>query len=169
MTLIDCVIILFLLIVGFQDFKYRMISWWLIPVLLFLFILKGSSVLTVREQIHYALFNLTFIVFQLLGLTLYYSLKNKKLYNIIDTQLGLGDILFFPILCVAFAPVNFIIFYLGSLVITLLIFFISRFSMQTKEIPLAGSVAMILMISLLADNLQLTWQSYNDGFFINIL
>ena len=117
------------------------------------------------------LFNAAFIMVQLICLTIYFSIKNKKFQNIIDSYLGLGDVLFFVVVGTVFSPLNFIAFYLCSMIVTLLaiIAYNSFSSKQTKDIPLAGAMAAALMILLF-----ITWavpgvDLYNDGYLLNIL
>ncbi len=133
-------------LIAYQDFKFRAISWPLLLLLLLLLLLtKGFQPETG--------INLLFVAAQLVFLTLYISLKNKRFTNIIDTYLGLGDILFLVVVCAAFSTYEFVIFYIAGLLFSLLAFIIYRLLNRSasKEIPLAGLMS-IVMIALLINN-----------------
>jgi hypothetical protein len=144
--IIDLLIISVLLVVVFQDFRHREISWSLIPLIFAGFTFKGLLLISGKELLSYFIFNVFFILLQFTCLMLFYSLKNKKLYNIINTHIGLGDILLFVSLTVAFSRVNFILFYLSSMLITAIFFLIRNGYRQSKDIPLAGCVALTLIV-----------------------
>lgn len=158
-----------LAIVVFQDFKNRSISWFLIPLLFIAF--SGSALLKIETQefITYSGINLTIIVLNLIGITLFVWLKEKKLKNIVDTYLGLGDILFFLVLTTVFSPLNFIVFYLGSIMLITIIYgCIILFNKQKNTlIPLAGAMSMLLMMVLVADLLIPTFNVYQDIILLN--
>jgi len=166
---IDILIILCLAVIVLQDIKYREISWVLIPLILAGFIYKAMEYKNILMTD--VLLNISFIAIQLLLLTIYISIKNKKPVNIVNTYLGIGDILFFLVICVAFSPINFIAFYILSLVFTLAAIIIyNRFSgKQTKEIPLAGSMATVLIFLLITTEILPGMDLYNDGYLLNII
>lgn len=88
--------------------------------------------------------------------------------NIVDTYLGLGDVLFLIVICTVFSPVNFILFYLLSMIVTLtgvLIYNVVS-TKKTNDIPLAGAMAGMLLILLISKpGIDL----YNDAYFLNML
>lgn len=151
--LINFCLLLLLLTVVLQDFKHRLISWPLIPLLFMCFFAHGLINTSMPELLRFALFNSTFIILQLLLLTLYVSIKQKKVINIINSSLGLGDVLFLAVITIAFSPINFILFYLIALVFTLISYriYIAIHSSASKEIPLAGIMSVAMMILILAD------------------
>lgn len=153
-----------LALVVFQDFKSRSISWFLIPLLFAAFI--GSALLKIdtQEFITYSGINLIIISMNLLGVTLFVWLKEKKLKNIVDSYLGLGDILFFLVLTTVFSPLNFIVFYLGSIILITVIYgSIILFNKQTKTlIPLAGAMSVLLIMVLIADVMLSRFNVYQD-------
>ncbi len=139
-----------LIILGFlayQDFKQREISWILIPLLIILHAIISIRSISLENAVLYFLINSGFILLQLLFLTVYFSVKNRAFTNIINTYLGIGDIWFFVVLALAFSPVNFILFYLGSLFLTMIGFLVWKGLSKSseKEIPLAGVMAVGLM------------------------
>ncbi len=138
-------LLLLLLIVIYQDFKSRAIWWGLIPLLTI-----AVGVLGFQELGHYLwrfwLINGLFFCLQLLVLTVYFSLKNKKITNITNRHLGLGDILFFIPLSGLFSLWNIIIFLLTILLVS--IFAALLLPKHRQNIPLAGIFAIGLIIVL---------------------
>lgn len=170
--LINSCLIIFLMLISFQDFKQREISWILIPLIFLALIFKATQSITIDNLITNTLLNLTFITIQLLLLTIYMSIKNKKMVNILQQHIGLGDLLFFVVLCLAFSPVNFIVFYILSLIATLAgcIIYVTMFSKkEMKEIPLAGGMASVLVFVLLLNKIVTHLNFYDDSNLLNII
>lgn len=172
LILINSCLILFLLLISFQDFKQREISWVLIPLIFLAFFFKATTSVTISNLITNSLFNLAFIAIQLVILTAYISIKNKKMINILHQHIGLGDLLFFIVLCLAFSPANFIVFYILSLIATLAgcIIYIKIFSKKMMdEIPLAGGMASVLIIVLLINKAVIHLNFYDDSNLLKII
>lgn len=172
LIIINSCLILFLLLISFQDFKQREISWILIPLIFLALIFKATQSITIGNLINNTLLNLAFITLQLLLLTIYMSIKNKKMVNILQQHIGLGDLLFFVVLCLAFSPVNFIVFYILSLIATLAgcIIYVTVFSKKAMdEIPLAGGMASVLVIILLINKMVTHLNFYDDSNVLNII
>ena len=167
-TVLIVILISLLGVLVFQDFKSREISWFLIPLLIVGFVVYGLQRIATEEMITYFGINFMIVVLNLLGVTLIVSLKEKKLTNILKNYLGLGDVLFFLVLTVVFSPFNFIIFYLGSIFITALIYGgIMLFNQQKKVlIPLAGAMSLLLIITIVIEQVTPSFQFYQD-FILN--
>ncbi len=169
MTFLLLIILIALLgVVVVQDFKSRAISWFLIPLLFVGFIGQALLKMQWTELLTYFGINLLLVVTNLLVVTLVISIKEKKLTNILTDYLGLGDVLFFLVLTVVFSPFNFIAFYLGSILITAIFYGgLMLFSRQRKMlIPLAGAMSLMLIISILIEQLVPSIQFYQD-FILN--
>jgi hypothetical protein len=149
--IIDGLCILFLSILVYQDFKLREIGVVFLVVLLVLFFLKSLLVERWLQVVIDFGWNGLFLVSQFLLTTFYFSIRRKRLYNIFDTYIGGGDILLFFIIGGLFSPINFILFYITSILLTLLIFgiFLILSRKNKYHIPLAGSISIQLMICLL--------------------
>jgi hypothetical protein len=168
--LVKVAVLLCLLLIAWQDFKWRAVSWIWIVLAFIGFVFIAIQQIDVKLEIKYLLINNSFISIQLIILTLYMSLKNKKIINIVNQYLGLGDILFFVVMAAAFSPIHFILFYLASTVITLLGYVIYKLVKKTNaEIPLAGSMATLLSILMLLNFYFENINFYNDDFFISYL
>lgn len=169
LILANLLILVSLAVIVVQDFKYRQISWFLIPLALCGFVYKAflSGDFTWR---HFLL-NAAFVLLQLIVLSFYFSLKRKKPINIIDSYLGLGDILFFLLLCAVFSPANFILFYVFSLLITLMsvVIYTVISKRQTPSIPLAGAMAGMVLLLMLTNFIFPHFNFYSDQFLLTIL
>src|SRR5687768_11456801 len=109
MTLILVILIVFSTgIIIYQDFTTRSIHWFTISALVVLFVVLRISA-TDNEWTD-VMVNAGFILIQLIGLTLYFSLKKRSWHNPVNTLIGLGDILYLLVMAVAFSNINFILF-----------------------------------------------------------
>ncbi len=162
---------LLLLLVIYQDFRYRGVSWFLFPVIAIISIIVSLQNNLPLILVKYSLINSGIILFQIAGLTLYFSLRLKKWTNITKTYLGWGDILFFFCITPLFSPVNFIAFMVIATILTLLISLSLQVLSKNRSltIPLAGALSIVLVPFLL----QLLWKSHfnlhNDLLLIQIL
>lgn len=163
---IDTCLLLLLAVVLFQDLKQRQISWFLIPLLLVSFLAQGLFQIPANELMRYTMFNIGFVVVQLVILTAYISIKNKRLVNIINSYLGIGDVLFIATVAAAFSPLNFIIFYIAALLFTLLVFVVVNLLTKnfSKEIPLAGAMAAVMIALILVNQWVPGFNFYKDDF-----
>ncbi len=171
LLLIEISLFICLGIVAFQDFKYRGISWQLIPLLLAGFI--GKALMENSGSILYTsiLLNIGFVIFQLVLSTIIISILNKKVVNLYNTYIGLGDILFVAVLCTAFSTVNFIVFYILSSVLAL-ISMVAGSKLMKKEIdpmPYAGAMSVILVVFAVINKIYPTINFYNDDFLVEII
>ena len=164
--IIDLLCIFLLAIIISQDFLQRKISWVLLPLLFFLFGINTIAENGLEATWSAFLYNTIFLILQLTMLTIYFSFRKRKFINIINTYMGIGDILFLLIVCVAFSPISFIYFYLCSLLMTLVVFFFYQkfYKTVSNEIPLAGGLALSLIFCLVSKYLNMT----NFYFLLNI-
>jgi hypothetical protein len=154
-----------LALIAYYDFKYRALPLYTLAIAL----IFGVSVSIYKngfsDSIYLAGVNFLLIGSQLAMITLYFSIKNKKVTNIFNRYLGLGDILFFIVLMFCFSPVNFILFIVLSGILVLAFYIRS----QKKElIPLAGCHAVLMIITLIFSIGCKTIQPYNDFFLIDL-
>lgn len=164
--LLLAILIGLLSIIIYQDFKSREISWFLIPLLFVAGIANALYHIELFEFTSYVGINLSIIILNLLGVTLFISLKEKKLKNIIDSYLGLGDVLFFLVLTTIFSPFNFILFFIGSILITSIVYVGVILFKQQKQtlIPLAGAMSLLLVIALVVQYIHPSFNFYQDLF-----
>lgn len=139
-------ILLLLLVIFAEDWKSRAVHWVLFPMLcLSLLALQYAEHRLTIAMGAIALMNAGFVLAQLLLVTLYFSIKNRHLTRITDGLIGWGDILFLFSITVFFSLLNFLAFYLLSLVLILLGWTCIRLLVNTqdKAIPLAGLQALL--------------------------
>ncbi len=157
-------------ILSWQDFRSRRIAWWLLPILAITFFLASSQMNSVSEIGMGFSLNITFLLIQFLFVWIWFSLKQRKFSKLIDSQIGLGDLLFMICIAFAFSPANFMIFYTIGMIVTLLVTIIVRLfrSNEKSEIPLAGALAIPLIILCSARIVIPTMNFYNDEWLIHI-
>lgn len=151
---------LIFLIIIYQDFKERAISAWTLPLIFIIGICLAWS--NNLWQLWFLYFNVIFIGIQLLGVSFYFSLKQREWINITQRYLGIGDIGFFIAITPLFAPVHFCLFFIGALILILLGAGAYHLSIKKlKTIPLAGAMSICwFLYSLLLSYYNLS--SYND-------
>lgn len=140
--------ILALVTIAVQDFRSRTIAWWLLPPLLISLFLIGLTQTSIGIIFKHAAFNIAFIALQLFLLMLYFSIRERRFIRLIDTHIGLGDVLLLSCLCMGFSPMNFIVVLLCSLLLSLLATLAWRvIRPQTSPlIPLAGLLAIPIIV-----------------------
>lgn len=131
-----------MVVISYQDLKYRSIHWITIP-LLFISILwwQDFSIPTLIETVK----NLLFIIVIMFFLTIYVSFKNRSFQNITESYFGWGDILFLLAITPAFSNHVFMLFFIGCTILVLIISLILMKLIPAFEvIPYAGLFALIL-------------------------
>jgi len=98
----------------------------------------------------YAGWNMAFLIIQFLLLKSYFFIRQAAVVSIIDRKIGWGDILFLLAAAFFFSPMNFISFYLYSLLFSLMIALLWGLYRRTalRSIPLAGLQAVFLLLFL---------------------
>lgn len=164
-------IILLLLQLGMQDFRYRAVSWVLFPLLVTMAIIKYQLVFVeVRSLFQQVAWNMLFVAVQMGLLYLYFCIKNKKWVALTRDYLGWGDILFFLTSAFFFSFFNFLLFYLFSLFLVIVIAFLSDWTKpQGKNIPLAGCQALFLVAVYSLDLFSSKINLLHDEYLIKML
>lgn len=164
MVILKCGIFIVLLAIAWQDFKFRAVYWWL-----FVLLMAGLSALTYVETSgslikEHLLYNCSFLGVQLLFLTLYFSVKQKRLVNIFADYFGLGDLLFLLSITVYLSFLNYLFFYLFSLLVVIVVSLGGRALSKNSnpKIPLAGEQAIILLALMIVDLLSSKIDLTND-------
>ena len=168
--LIKALVVTFLLYLLYQDIRYRSIYWICFPVLLFLMIILGFQEIKVFDIIQNSIFNAGFLLIQLLLLTLYFSIKQGRLVNITDGLIGWGDVLFLFSISCYLSPINYIAFYMLSLLVILSIIIICAASKKENlKIPLAGLQALLLVVFLVVDWTNTRINIHSDNWLLTLL
>jgi hypothetical protein len=81
---------------------------------------------------------------------LYFILKHKKWINMTDQYIGWGDVLFMLAIVPLFSPLSYMLFYVTSLLMTIILVLIAQLIHKRMTfIPLAGIQACCLIVLLL--------------------
>lgn len=138
----------FIATMTWQDFKTRTIAAWLLPAIGICFLIGEASALSQNVLLSNSAINYTLLFIQFTTLWLWMSARKRKWINIIDTQIGLGDIVLLVCLAPAFSPFNFFLFYtLGAiLAIAVHLILVTIRENHPQRIPLAGILGLPLIV-----------------------
>ena len=136
MWLFKILLIFTFLIIFIQDYKSRLVYWFLYPIvglLAFLIQTKENSFIIASTN---SSINILFITLILLFCFLYAKLKLKKKF--VNEVIGVGDILFFVFISFSFSILSFMVFFVFSLLFSLMVHFVLKNKEKDITIPLAG-------------------------------
>ncbi|WP_124582128.1 hypothetical protein [Pedobacter sp. KBW06] len=146
--------------------RYRAVYWICFPILAILLFGLKYSLTGLWDALTETGYGLLFLLIQLLFLWVYFSVKNRKVVNLTNDYLGWGDILFLIVITFYLSPGNYVLFYIGSLILVLL-YSIGMGGLQAKKsnkhIPLAGLQAMLLALLMITDYFFKAFTLYSDG------
>jgi hypothetical protein len=138
-----------LALIFFQDLKYRKIHF-LLPAAIF--ILSG---LLVRENVQTIVimvaYNCLFLTLTFGLMFLYVSIKNKSFLNPFKSYFGLGDLLILVGVAPLFLLHQYILFFILSMLFSILLHLgLMRF-LKEKTVPLAGYICLLLIMATCSD------------------
>jgi hypothetical protein len=151
---VQILILIILLLIFVQDILSRSVYWIVFPILVISFVtlrvISNKQLANVPLNI---LVNCCFLALQLLLVSAWFSLRRGKLVNIMSELLGWGDILFLISICFYLSVLNFLFFYIISLISILLLWFGYQNTVVKKDryIPLAGLQAILFMFFFITD------------------
>ena len=172
MLFVKIIVLAILILIFVQDVRNRSVYWFLFPVLVVLFVIVHSLQHHLfAENWQAVLVNIGFLVVQYLIVSVYFSIKSKQWVNITDNLLGWGDILFLLCITVYLSALNFLLFYVTSLIISLLIWLIWQLisKKKNKQIPLAGLQALIFTVFLAVDWWFRSFDLTNDTWLLSLI
>lgn len=143
MIILKIILLIILGIIVFQDIKERAVWWILFP--LFLIAAGYLNFLRNPEGMFFIFSFLNFLILGvILGISFLYA-KFKMNVNFINGAFGIGDLLFFIALTLAFPTVTFIVVLVFCLIFSLVL---HSFLAKAREItvPLAGYSALFLIL-----------------------
>jgi hypothetical protein len=146
MVLVKIAILALLALIFFQDIRSRSVLWVLFPVLVVLLMILNFAQHRLFADARYTvLINIGFLSLQFLIVSAYFSIKNGHWINITADLLGWGDILFLLSIAFYLSVLNFLLFYIVSLVGVLLswLAWLALSPGKDKHIPLAGLQALL--------------------------
>ncbi|MCB2196739.1 MAG: hypothetical protein KQH79_12825 [Bacteroidetes bacterium] len=163
MIYLKILLLIILAFIVYQDFRFKAVSWIFFPVGFVL----GIVVALLEVNLHNLLINsatiLLFLIFQLAIIMLFTRLKYKKTKNVFNSVFGLGDILFLTMIVPFFSPINFLLYFILSLIFTLVTFilFSKTRVLKSPRVPLAGLQSMFLIIVIISQ-IICKFSFYND-------
>ena len=160
--LVDLLLLICLFCIAVQDFRLRKFFWFFIPALFLTCFLRGSFSIGIEQTLNYILLNSFFFLAQLLLLFMYFAIKNQRLTNVINTSLGIGDILFIIAISPAFSPLSFILFYFIALLAAIIVHLMLHKTNFVEQIPLAGILSICLFFVIVLQRLIVGFSTYYD-------
>lgn len=134
-----------MLAIAYSDFKERAVPVYLLIALLIICIVNTSLQTDITTAFRQMAINAGLILLLLGTLLTYYRFKQGSFKGVINHKLGVGDIAFWVAIAPLFSLLNFMLFFIGSLCIVLLILLIRIAGKKAvNSIPLAGYQALIL-------------------------
>ena len=136
--------------IALQDFKSRAVYWWWFPITLAGLIgvwksFYGTFLFVEDSWVNLAI---TMVVVSLTAL-IYLVRKGLSGLNTLKRSIGVGDLVMVPILMYSFSPLNYLVFFISSLVIAIIGYFmLTSKSGAENTIPLAGCWSIMLFIAL---------------------
>lgn len=157
------------LCISVQDFKFRAVFWWLFPLLFLALGLLTNDRIGASQTTTNLFTNIGFVFLQLMLLSIYFSVKERRLVNIFAHHFGVGDLLFLLSVTVYFSLFNYILFYVTSLVMVIVFTLIlNQLVKKTNpKIPLAGEQALLLVLFMAIDWLNSTINFSTDLWVVN--
>ena len=171
MIIIRLSILLLFIVIALQDFKQRAIHWVLFPMLMFFLVYESLSLISLKDLINNVLFNMGFVILQMLLLFVFLIARGRSFGNIIDNEIGLGDLVLLITLAFGFSRVNFIVGYILALLFSLILWVIISKIIKTQErvLPLAGFVSIACFLLFTFDFLFSFYNRFDDSFLISHL
>lgn len=141
-----------LLSIAYMDFTSRSVQLFLLIGLFVLNMLYVSVYNGIGTALQQFFINSTFTAMVTVVLFVYYRMKERPGTGFINTKLGAGDVVFWLCITPLFSLMNFILFFIVSLVLVLVIVFVQlSISKKAGLVPLAGWQALILLLLMAAN------------------
>lgn len=129
--------------------KLRAVYWFFFPLLFGLSFYEKMEFISIKG----IALNLLFLCILLVGLTVYVSLKERKLINITKGFFSIGDILFLIAILPLFTLSNYVLYFTAGTIFSLLIHAISLLlKSKNNTVPFAGYMSLLLIFYLLFES-----------------
>lgn len=143
-TVVTIVLVFVFVIVIFQDFKYRAIH--AITIIGIGIVAIILNYLEPTLNFFDMLQSISFLLITSIAFMIYQTIKQKTFQNPIDQSIGLGDILFFIVITPLFQVHQYVLFFILGLLISVVLFMVSKSVLKEQTIPLAGYLSFLLII-----------------------
>lgn len=136
------ILVLTCALIAFQDFKERMVSWILFPVVGICLAFLYSTQVSFTQFYPFVVMNIILVTTIVLILFLYTKYIAKM--EFLNVSFGLGDLLFFYALALGFPTVTFLVLFVLSILFSLVTFLVFKGKNGVETIPLAGLMGLFL-------------------------
>lgn len=135
---------------AWQDFKYRAIYVWLFIASAVLLGILKYEIAGFSNLWNDLKNSILFLLVQALLVSVYFAWKEKRWVNLLKGYFGEGDLLFLICMAFYFSFMNYVMFYLISILLVLIgsIFYAKK----EVKIPLAGGQALCMVLAMLIDH-----------------
>ncbi len=149
MNIAITILLICLIIIFFQDWKYRSIHV-VLPIILFII---AIFIIAKKTKILFELiaYNSAFIILILTILIVYMSIKNKQFLNPFQNYFGLGDLFLYIAITPLFLLKNYVVFFILSMLFAIILQIGLKKIMKQNSVPLAGFSALLLLILIIKD------------------
>lgn len=131
-------------LIFFQDYKDRKVYWFLYPIVGFLVLALQIQIIPVDVALVNSVCNLLLVFILLIFCYLYARIKLKK--SLLQSVLGLGDILFFIAIAFSFSIISFWVLFVFSLIFSLILHLVLQYKQTEKTVPLAGYMSLFFAV-----------------------
>ncbi|MDD3685236.1 MAG: hypothetical protein PHE56_00580 [Bacteroidales bacterium] len=150
-TVFGLLLILFSLIIAYQDFRDRSVS--VFSLICVLAVSLGILIIEILADNGFAfaiglIINIVLLLIMFLIVKLYFKIRKKD--EIVDVVIGKGDLVFILSPAILFGPFSFIVFIILCCIISLLSLILIKLIRQNyREIPFAGVGAIIVAFTVI--------------------
>lgn len=138
MWYLKLILVIVFAIVLYQDFKNRLVYWFLYPVIGILAFAIQLNNIPLTIAFFNTGFNLLFVALILVVSFFYIKFRNLDFTNAI----GIGDILFFVFISCTFSVVSFLVLFVFALIFSLVLHFVLSNKKEQQTVPLAGYMSL---------------------------
>jgi hypothetical protein len=141
--------IFLLIIIAYQDYKYRAITWIMLPILFLVNFISAGYDKGLQMTIENTLTNSLFLTVQFTLVYLFFRTKKGSPTSFTGHFIGWGDLLYFAAITPCYSIVIFICYLVSGMLFTLFAYFMWQLfsfrSIRHIKIPLAGILAIYLI------------------------
>jgi len=142
------VIAIIFLLIFIQDIKHRGVHWVLFPILLVGCIYYSFENISINQVVY----NFSFLVVLLSSLTIYLSIKERRIINISKGYFSWGDILFLVVIIPLFSFQMYMLFFIVGTILSLIFHLIASMISIQKTLPYAGYMSILGIVYLVFEN-----------------
>jgi hypothetical protein len=135
-------------VMAVQDFRSRSISVWILPLICVSLTATQGFQSEWSVLAYNAAVNIILLLFMYVTMTLWFSVKARSWVRLDDVYIGRGDLFLLLLLTPAFAPFNFLLFFIAGSVAALIVYgTLNMFRPDANRlIPLAGILGITLLL-----------------------